>query len=160
MSWVIFHDTEALCFGQKDPIKVQISRFFSALMKVHPIPYVSFETTRSRFIQILHQKVQRSYLSWHWSITPWKKRPHQSTNFQIFECFNESSPNSSCQFWNHKVKVYSNFASLFIEFKFSDIWVVGWKFTKFFMSCLKLQVRFSLNFSSLFSVMRNSSLLF
>ena len=28
-------------------------------------------------------------------------------------CFNESSPNSSCQFWNRKVKVYSNFASLF-----------------------------------------------
>ena len=31
---------------------------------------------------------------------------------QIFECFNESSPNSSCQFLNHKVKVYSNFASM------------------------------------------------
>ena len=60
-------------------------------------------------------------VSWHiiplnnssWNITLWAKRAHQSTNFQIFECFNESLPNSSCQFWNHKVKVYSNFASLF-----------------------------------------------
>ena len=119
-----------------------------------------------------------------WNITLWTKRAHQSTNFQIFECFNEGSPNSSCQFWNHMVKVYSNFASLTIvikdnssvffyleplcfgqkqpvEVKFSDFWVVGWKFTKFLMSCLKLQVSFSLNFASLFSVMRdNSSVLF
>ena len=43
----------------------------------------------------------------------WTKRAHQSTNFQIIYCFNESSPNSLCQFCNHKVKVYSNFASLF-----------------------------------------------
>ena len=60
-------------------------------------------------------------VSWHlislkfssWSITLRTKRAHQITNFQIFECFIESSPNSSCQFWNHKVKVYSNFVSLF-----------------------------------------------
>ena len=51
---VTFHDTKALRLGKKDPIKVQISRFLSALMKVHPIPHASFETTRSRFIQILH----------------------------------------------------------------------------------------------------------
>ena len=28
--------------------------------------------------------------------------------------------------------------------QFSDFWMVGWKFTKFLMSCLKLQVRFFL----------------
>ena len=125
-------------------------------------------------------------VSWHiiplkfssWNITLWTKRAHQSTNFQILECFNESSPNFSCQFWNHRVKVYSNFASLFsdmkynsfvffylkplyfgqkepVEVKFWDFWVVEWKFNKFLMSCLKLQVSFSLNFSSLFSVMRD-----
>ena len=43
-----------LRFGQKEPIKVQIFKFFGAFMKVHPIPHASFETTRSRFIQILH----------------------------------------------------------------------------------------------------------
>ena len=43
-----------LRFGQKEPLKVQIFKFLSALMKVHPIPHASFETTRSRFTQILH----------------------------------------------------------------------------------------------------------
>ena len=43
-----------LRFGQKEPMKVQIFKFLSALMKVHPIPHASFETTRSRFTQILH----------------------------------------------------------------------------------------------------------
>ena len=131
-------------------------------------------------------------VSWHiipltfssWNITLSTKYAHQSTNFQTFECFNESWPNSSCLFWNHKVKVYSNFASLLsvmkynssvffyfkplyfgqkepVELKFSDVWEVGSKFNKFLMSCLKLQVSFSLNFTSLFSVMRdNSAVLF
>ena len=48
-----------------------------------------------------------------------------------------------------------------IENKFSDLWVVAWKFTKFLMTYLKSQVSFSLNFASFFSVMRdNSSALF
>ena len=38
-------------------------------------------------------------------------------NFQTFGCSNESSPNSSCHFWNHKVRVYSNFASVFSVMK-------------------------------------------
>ena len=37
--------------------------------------------------------------------------------FQTFECSNESSPNSSQHFRNCKVKVYSNFASLFSVMK-------------------------------------------
>ena len=42
-----------------------------------------------------------------------------------------------------------------------DFWVVGWKFTKFLMSYLKLQFSFPLNFATLFSLMRdNSSVLF
>ena len=45
--------------------------------------------------------------------------------------------------------------------KFCDFWVVGWKFTKFLMSHLNLQVSFSWNFTSLFSIKRdNSSVLF
>ena len=55
---VIFQATSQfslqLCFGQKEPMKVQIFKFLSALTKVHPIPHASFETTRSRFTQILH----------------------------------------------------------------------------------------------------------
>ena len=110
----------------------------------------------------------------------WTKITDRSTIFQIFECSNEGWPNSSCDVWNHKVKVYLNFASLFsvmkitplyfcswnlvyfgqkesIEKKFSDFWAVGWKFTKFLLSYLKPQVSFSLKFTSFFSVTRNNS---
>ena len=55
---VIFQATSQfslqLRFGQKEPMKVQIFKFLSALMKVLPIPHASFETTRSRFTHILH----------------------------------------------------------------------------------------------------------
>ena len=43
----------------------------------------------------------------------WTKRAHQSTIFQTSDCSNESSPNSSSQFWKDKARVYSNFASRF-----------------------------------------------
>ena len=39
-------------------------RFLSALMKIYRIPLARFETTRSRFIQILH------HLSVSWKVTP------------------------------------------------------------------------------------------
>ena len=136
-------------------------------MKINQIPF-HFSNHKSVFTYILHHLS----VSWHiiplkfsiWNITLWTKRVHQSSNFQIFKCFNESSPNFLCQFWNHNVKVYSNFASLFnvmkynsfvffylkplyfgqkepAEVKFSLLsgW---WKFNKFLMSCLKLQVSF------------------
>ena len=35
-----------ICFGQKEPIKIQFFRLLSALMKVHQIPHGIFETTR------------------------------------------------------------------------------------------------------------------
>ena len=44
-----------------------------------------------------------------------------------------------------------------IEKKFSDFCVVGWEFVKFVTSYLKPQVSFSLNFASLFNVMRDNS---
>ena len=115
-----------------------------------------------------------------WNITLWTKRAHQSTNFQIFECFNESSPNSSCQFWNHKVKVYSNFASLFSVMKdnfsvffLSQIFILwtkrtrwseifklwrGWmEIHQFPYVIFETTSQDFLNFASLFSAMRNNS---
>ena len=82
-----------------------------------------------------------------------QKEPIKVQIFRLFEFSNENSPDFSCHLWNHKVRVYSNFASLlsamkdnssllFIsnlmyfeqkessEEKFSDIWVVAWKLTK------------------------------
>ena len=127
VSWHIiplkFSGWNIICFGQKESIKVQIFRFLSALMKVHPIPHAIFETTRSGFIQILH------HCSVSWKITP--------------------------------LYFFSSNLYTLDKKQFSDFWMVGWKFTKFLMSCLKLQVSFSLNFASLFSAMRdNSSVLF
>ena len=81
---------------KKDPIKVQIFRFLSALMKVHPIPHASFEATSSSFIQILHHrsvscllcifKISNLY-------TLGKKSPLK-WNFQTFEWLGENSLNS------------------------------------------------------------------
>ena len=62
--------------------------------------------------------------------------------------------------------VRSNLCSNFgqkqpIKEKYLDFLVVGWNLKKFLMSYLKLQVRFSSNFASLFSVMKdNSSVIF
>ena len=42
---------DLLRFGQKEPIKVQILTLLCALMKVHPIPHTSFETTGSRLFK-------------------------------------------------------------------------------------------------------------
>ena len=116
-----------ITFVQKEPMKVQIFRFLSVLMKVHPIPHVSFETTRSRFIQILH---------------------HCSVSSNIIPFY----------FFYLKLLYFGQ--KELIKVEFWDFWVVGRKFNKF-MSCSKLQVSFSLNFASLFRVMRdNSSVLF
>ena len=45
-----------------------------------------------------------------------KKSPSMQ-NFQTFGYSNETSPNSSCHFWNHKVRFYWNIASLFSVMK-------------------------------------------
>ena len=52
-------------------------------MKVQPISHVSFETTKSRFIQILHHcsvswKITSPYFFLSQTFILWTKRPHQS----------------------------------------------------------------------------------
>ena len=114
---------ELLRFGQKELIKEQIFRLLCAFSNVHPIPQANFQTTRSRFIQILN------HCSVSWKIT--------------------------------LLYFFGSIVYNLDKKQFSDFWMVGWKFTKFLMSSLKLQVSFSLNFGSLFRVMRdNSSALF
>ena len=76
---------ELLRFGQKEPIEVQILRLLCALTKVYPIPHANFETTRSRFIQILH------HCSVSWKITPlyffllWTKSNFQNGRVKIHQ---------------------------------------------------------------------------
>ena len=49
-SSVFFH-LNFICFGQKDPIKVQIFRLSTAYMKIIQIPYVFFEATCQFFFK-------------------------------------------------------------------------------------------------------------
>ena len=74
------HFSLQLRFGQKEPMKVQIFKFLSALMKVPPIPHASFETTRSRFTQILHL-CSLYFLSQ--TLILWTKRAHRSEIFRL-----------------------------------------------------------------------------
>ena len=61
-------------------MKVKIFKFLSALMKVHPIPHASLETTRSRFTQILHL-CSLYFLSQ--TLMLWTERAHQSEIFRL-----------------------------------------------------------------------------
>ena len=77
-TWILYHLS----------VSWKISRFLSALIKVHPIPHASFETTRSRFIKTLHH----SSVSWEiillyffsWKCT-WfgQKKPIKVQNFRL-----------------------------------------------------------------------------
>ena len=59
----IFLLKECMLWTKRD-YQCTIFRLLGALMEVHPIPHAIFETTRSRFIQILH------HCSVSWKITP------------------------------------------------------------------------------------------
>ena len=110
-SSVLFH-IKLYILSTKGTNQVQILRLSTACVKINQIPcHFSSHESVFTYICITFQCHDSC------NITLWTKRSHQNTNFQIFECFNETSLNSSCQFWNHKVKVYSNFASLFSVMK-------------------------------------------
>ena len=111
----------------------------------------------------------------------WTKRPHQSLNFDAFQCSGENLQNYSCHFPNHKSPflqiLYHSLLPLKIpplyffrsNIKYVlciigtsqsanlwDFWVLWSKFTKF-LSFLKQQISFSLNSASLFRVMSHNS---
>ena len=90
----------------------------TASMKINQIPFVIFQATNQfsfkfsfKFSCVMTHNSCEIYQLKHHML--WTKRAHQSKIFQTFECSNESPPNSSCHYQNHKVRVYSNFASLF-----------------------------------------------
>ena len=96
------------------------------------------------------------------------KRAQQCRIFQTFECCNESSPYLSCHFWNHKVRVYWSFASLFSVMKDNSFvfFLAQTSNTLDKNSLLKLNLRTfewlaknSPN-ASLFSVMKHNSSVF
>ena len=103
-------------FGQKDPIKVQISRLSTARMKINQIPLVICQAASNFSFKIcIMLQCYDTYFLWNFlaeTLYTFDKKSPSIYNFSDFECSNESLPNSSCHFWNHKVRVYSNFASL------------------------------------------------
>ena len=121
---------ELLCFGQKYLIKVQILRFLCALMKVRPVPHASFETTKSRFTQILH------HCSVSWKITPlyflaqtfilWTK-----SNFQTFEWLDENLPNSLCHVWNYKSVFLKTLHHSLVSWEITLLYFFSWNCTWF-----------------------------
>ena len=104
----------------------------------------------------------------------WTKRAHQCAIFRLLGALMKVHPilhtifktarSGFIQILHHcsvswKITPLYFFSSNLIYFgqKLLVFWVVWWKFTKFLMSYLKLQVSFSLNFASLFSVMGDKS---
>ena len=122
--------------------RMKITKFFVSFFKSQ----VSFSLNFAASFSVMTHSFSEIFLLKHYML--WTKRSHQCTIFQTFGCSNEGSPipSSPCQFWNHEVRIYSNFASLFSVMKsnFSVcfylkphmLWaklVVGGKFSKFFM---------------------------
>ena len=110
----------------------------------------------------------------------WTKRTHQGTVFRLFGAQIKFHPIPHAIFetarsgfiqilpfcsvsWKITSLYFFNSTFIYfgqkwpIEVTFSDFWLVRWQFTKFLMSYLKPQARFSLNFASLFSVMEDKS---
>ena len=99
-----FSNWNIICFGLKEPIKVQFFRLLSALITFPSIPHAIFETPRSEFIQILYHYLVS------WKITPfyfcssslvcilWTKKSPSKRNFQTFGWLGSNPPNSSCIF--------------------------------------------------------------
>ena len=171
--------------------KCKYSDFRLLTWKLTKIFYVIFQGTSQFFLkfciilQCHDTKFLWNFLTETLQYMLWTKRAHQCTMFQTFECSNRSSPNSSCHFWNHQARAYSNSTLLFSVMKDNSSiflaktsytldknstskwnfrtfeWLGRLKFTKFLMTYLKSQFSFSLNFASLFNLMRdNSSVLF
>ena len=162
---------------------MQLSGLLTARMKISQIPYIChFSGHESLFLKFwITLQCHDTWYLWNFlaeTLYAFDKKSPSMYNFSHFECSTENLPNSSCHFWNHTVRNYSNFTSLFsvmkdnslhfcssnlaylgqkgpIAKKCSDFRVAGWKFNQFLMPYLKPQVCFSLNFASLFSVMRD-----
>ena len=143
-------------------------------MKINQIPYVIFQAT-SQF-SFKFSKTPEIFFVKHYML--WTERDNQHIIFHLMRVHPIARAifETTKDLFNFCITVQCHERSLLyiflaqssyfrqkypIEVKFSDFWVVGWKFTKFLMSYLESQVSFYLNFASLFIVMRDrSSVLF
>ena len=77
--------------------------------------WVSFSLNFTSPFSVVTHNLSEIFLLKHYMLLT--KRAHKYTIFQTFECCNKGSPSSLCHFWNYKVRIHSNFASLFIVIK-------------------------------------------
>ena len=99
-----------------DPIKVQIFRLSTARMKINQIPYVIFQATNQFWFKLCNTlqchdtQFLLNFLTE--TVHDLEKKSPSIHNIQTFVCSDESSPNSSCHFWNHKI-IKDNSPTLF-----------------------------------------------
>ena len=74
-------------------------------------PLVSFPSIFATPFSVMTHDFPEIFKLKHYML--WTKRAHQCKMFWTFGCSNGKSLNSSCHYWNNKVRVYSNFALLF-----------------------------------------------
>ena len=125
-----WHETSLFCtFSSKSlcaldkwrPVKCKFSDFRLLVLKLTEFlvsffkPRVSFLLNFASPFSVMTHNSSEIFQPKRYNL--WTKRVDQCTVFQSFECSNESSPNSSCNFWDHKVRVYSSFASMFSVMK-------------------------------------------
>ena len=99
---------------------MQIFGLSTARMNINQIPYVIFQAASQFSFKLCNTLQCYDTILWNFltkKVYALDKKSRSMYNFQTFVCSNENSPNSSCHFWNRKVRVYSNFASLFSVMK-------------------------------------------
>ena len=163
------------------------SLFFSLWTKICQILHVIFESTRQfsfKFcINIQSHQTTRLYFFSSKIICFYQKKPIKVQIFEVFECLDQNSSNSLCQFWNDK-SIPLQFLHPFLlswhitplkfegypfsildkrtlsKTQFWDFQVLWWKFAKFLRPFLETQISVSSNFLSIISDIKHQTPLY
>ena len=126
--------------------KVQIIRLSTIHMRISQIPCIIFQaTSQFSFKFCITFKCYDTKFFWNFPSELLRFGQIERIKVQILKfssLFNVMKDSSSVFFFISNLYILN-------KKQFSDFWIVVWKFTKFLMSHLKLQVSFSLNFASL-----------
>ena len=101
-----FFSSKIIYFGQRSKLRSKFFRLSSAQVKICQIPMsilkwqVNSSSSFASFFIVMTHNSSVNFKLMHFLL--WTKGPHQSPNFDTFECSDENVPNSSCHFSNHK----------------------------------------------------------
>ena len=114
------------CFGQTDPIKVQFFGLSTSRMKINQISYVIFQPTSQFPLKLCNTLQCHNTFLWNFlaeAVYALDKKSPSMYNFQTFGSSNdESSPNSPCHFWNHKVRVFQILHHCLVSWKITPLY--------------------------------------